>query len=175
MTQVYDLGDPSEPRFIRNFGLPGQQPGSTGPTPTELHGMISTGPKGNRIYFGYGTGTSGVIQIVDRQKLLNGPKEATAANLASPEIARVELPADVGAHTTFPMLGMQVAEFAKQKLRPGSAAAAGIDHDHDSATPERTQSRRDFLAVVGETTANECLENRQMLRVFDITTEAKPF
>ena len=53
MTQIYDLSDPSEPVFIRNFGLPGQQPGSTGAVPTDLHGAISTGPKGNRLYFGY--------------------------------------------------------------------------------------------------------------------------
>jgi hypothetical protein len=175
MTQIFDLSDPSAPRFIRNYGLPGQQPGATGAVPTELHGAISTGPKGNRIYFGYGTGASGIIQIVDREKLLNGPKEPTEANLTYAQVARVELPPDVGAHTTFPMLGMQLTEFAKQRLRPGSAAAAGIEHDHDGAAPDRTQGRRDFLAVVGETTANECLENRQMLRLFDITTESKPF
>ncbi len=45
MTQVYDLSDPAHPKFIRNFGLPGQQPGSTGEAPEELHGMISTGPR----------------------------------------------------------------------------------------------------------------------------------
>jgi hypothetical protein len=28
MTQVYDLGDPAHPQFIRNFGLVGQQPGA---------------------------------------------------------------------------------------------------------------------------------------------------
>jgi len=174
MTQVYDLGDPSEPRFIRNFGLPGQQPGSTGPAPTELHGMISTGPKGNRIYFGYGTGTSGVVQIVDRDKLLKGAKEPTNVNLVYPEVARLDLPPDMGAHTTFPLLGMQLGEFGKQKLRPGSAAAAGIDHDHGDASPERTQSGRAFIAAIGETTANECLENRQLVRMVDITTESKP-
>jgi len=174
MTQVYDLGDPSEPRFIRNFGLPGQQPGSTGSAPTELHGMISLGPKSNRIYFGYGTGASGVVQIVDRDKLLKGAKEPTTANLAYPEVARLDLPPDMGAHTTFPLLGMQLGEFGKQKLRPGSAAAAGIDHDHGDAAPERTQSGRAFIAAIGETTANECLENRQLVRMVDITTESKP-
>ena len=46
MGQVYDLSDPSEPQFIRDFGLPGQQPGATGPVPTDMHGAISTGPKG---------------------------------------------------------------------------------------------------------------------------------
>ena len=175
MTQIFDLGDPSEPRFIRNFGLPGQEPGSTGPVPTELHGAISTGPKGNRVYFGYGTGASGIVQIVDRQKLLSGAKDPTVGNLTSPQLARVDLPPDMGAHTVFPLLGMQLPEFGRQKLRPGTAAAAGIDHDHDDAAPERTQARRDFLVAVGETTANECFENRQMVRVVDVTTESKPF
>ena len=46
MTQVFDLSDPARPLLIRNFGLPGQQPGGTEPAPTELHGPISTGPKG---------------------------------------------------------------------------------------------------------------------------------
>ena len=44
MTQVYDLSDPAHPVKIRDFGLPGQEPGSTGAVPTELHGPISLGP-----------------------------------------------------------------------------------------------------------------------------------
>jgi hypothetical protein len=70
MTQVYDLSDPAHPQKIRDFGLPGQEPGSTGAVPTELHGPISTGPSGNRVYFGYGTNKGGFLQIVDREKLL---------------------------------------------------------------------------------------------------------
>jgi hypothetical protein len=174
MTQIFDLADPSEPVFIRNYGLPGQQPGSTGAVPTELHGAISTGPKGNRVYFGYGTGGNGIVQIVDREKLLKGGKEPTEANLTAAQIARLDLPPDMGAHTVFPLIGVKVDEFVKQKLRPGSAAAAGIDHDHDAA-PDRSQSRRDFVVAIGETTANECLENRQIVRVLDVTTESRPF
>ena len=37
-----------------------------------------------------------------------------------------------------------------------------------------SQALRNFVLSVGETTGNECLENRQMLRVFDVTTESKP-
>src|SRR5258708_34533980 len=74
MTQVYDLSDPAHPVKIRDFGLPGQEPGSTGAVPTELHGPISLGPSGNRVYFGYGTNKGGFLQIVDREKLLNGPR-----------------------------------------------------------------------------------------------------
>jgi len=111
MTQVYDLSDPAKPVHIRNFGLAGQQPGATGKVPINLHGPISTGPKGNRIYFGYGTNTDGVLQIVDREKLLNGPKEPTPENLLYPQIARFELGPFSGAHTTLPVLGMDVAQF----------------------------------------------------------------
>jgi hypothetical protein len=152
MTMIYDLSNPAKPVFIRTFGLPGQQPGSTGPVPSDLHGPISTGPKGNRVYFAYGPGGDGTIQIVDRDKLLNGPKEPTDENLRYPQIARVDLPPSVGAHTAYPLLGMDLPEFAKQQ----------------------SGKTGDFLLVPGETFGNECQETRQMLRIFDITTESKP-
>src|SRR2546422_443497 len=37
MTKIYDLSDPAKPVFIRDFGLAGQEPGSTGPV-TIAHG-----------------------------------------------------------------------------------------------------------------------------------------
>ncbi|HZQ60886.1 MAG TPA: hypothetical protein VFC24_06020, partial [Casimicrobiaceae bacterium] len=152
MTQVFDLSDPVHPRFIRNFGLDGQQPGSTGEAPVELHGPISTGKAGNRVYFGYGTNKDGIVQIVDRDKLINGPAEPTSANLRYPEVGRLVLPPSVGAHTAFPLLGVDVAEFAKDK--------AG--------------SRRNFVAIVDESLVNECAEARQMLWIADVTSETRP-
>jgi hypothetical protein len=153
MTQVFDLSDPAKPKHIRDFGLVGQQPGATGAVPTELHGMFSTGPKGNRIYFGYGTNKSGIMQIVDRDKLLNGPAEPTEANLRAPEVGRLELPPSNGAHTTFPMLGMDVPEFAK----------------------DQWGGKRDFALIVDESLVNECQEARQMVWIADISSESKPF
>ncbi len=152
MAQIYDLSDPAHPIFIRNFGLPGQQPGARGPTPGGLHGPISTGPKGNRVYFAYDNARDGILEIVDREKLLNGPKEPTEENLRYPVVGRVDLPIDIGAHTAFPLLRVQLAEFAKQKF--GQV--------------------KDFVALVGETGPNECLEYRQMVHFFDVTTESKP-
>ena len=152
LTQVYDLSDPAHPRFIRNFGLVGQQPGASGTAPTELHGMISTGPKGNRIYFGYGTNKSGVLQIVDRQKLISGPAEPTPANLLSPQVGRFDMNVNNGAHTTLPVLGMQVGEFAKDK----------------------DGGKRDIVVVVDESLANECTEPRQMVWIVDATDEKTP-
>ena len=175
MTKIYDLGDPAKPVFIRDFGLPGQQPGSTMmPIPTELHGPISLGPKGNRVYFGYGTSRAGVVQIVDRDKLLNGPKEPTDANLLYPQVARLDLPPDAGAHTTFPVLGMTLPEFAKQK-QPPNAPVPGGGHEHGDSVPlNSAQAHRDFIAVVSESLANECEEPRQMVRMVDVTFETRP-
>jgi hypothetical protein len=153
MTQIYDLSDPANPVFIRNFGLPGQQPGSMAAVPSDLHGPISTGPKGNRVYFGYGSSKNGVLQIVDRQKLLNGPKEPTDANLIYPQVSRLDLPPEVGAHSAVPLLGMEIPEFAKD----------GVG------------KIRDFAVVIGEGTTNECTGPREMVHVVDITTETKPF
>src|SRR5262249_27089431 len=65
MTQIYDLADPAHPVKIRDFGLPGQEPGAGGEVPTALHGMIAV-PAANRVYFGYGTNSGGLLQIVDR-------------------------------------------------------------------------------------------------------------
>ncbi len=154
MTEVYDLSDPTKPVKIRDFGLPGQEPGATGTVPTELHGMISLGPQSNRIYFGYGTNKGGILQIVDRDKLLHGPKEPTPDNLRYPEVGRLEMTPMNGAHTVFPMLKMPVPEFADDK--------AG--------------STRDFVMIVDESLVNECqeAETRQMMWFADISIETKP-
>jgi len=148
MTQIFDLSDPAKPVFVRNFGLAGQQPGASGPVPTELHGPISTGPKGNRVYFGYGTNKAGLVQIVDRQKLLTGPKD----NLGFPEISTFRLSSMNGAHTTLPVLGMPLPEFAKDK-QPKTG---------------------DFVFIVNESLTNECNEPRQRVFVVDVTEEKTP-
>ncbi|HLK51291.1 MAG TPA: hypothetical protein VKT49_24285 [Bryobacteraceae bacterium] len=151
MAQIYDLSDPAHPVFIRNFGLPGQQPGARGQTPEDMHGPMSTGPKGNRVYFAYGNSRDGVLEIVDREKLLKGPAEPTDENLKYPVVARVDYPDDVGAHTAFPMMKVPMTEFTKQSKG----------------------EQKDFVALVGETVANECQEYRQMVRFVDITQESK--
>lgn len=153
MTQIYDLSDPAKPVHIRDYGLPGQEPTAAGPNAYELHGPISTGPKGNRVYFGYGTARNGVIQIVDREKLINGPKEPTPANLSYPVITSITTPPNWGAHTTLPILGMNPPELEKFN----------------------NPKHRDILAIVNESTSNECREGRQMVYFMDITNEATPF
>jgi hypothetical protein len=155
--KIYDLSDPEKPRFIRDYGLVGQEPGSKGePIPQPLHGPIRLG---NRVYFGYGTSVSGTLQIVDRDKLLKGnpasanPFAPTAENILYAQLGRLELYPNTGAHTAFPVLGMSIAEFSK--MEKGKTA--------------------DFVVVVNESTQNECREYRHMVFFVDVTDETRPF
>ncbi len=152
MTKIYDLSDPAKPVFIRDFGLAGQEPGSTGPIPV-AHGAHGPIVVGNRVYFAHGTSGEGMLQIVDRPKLLTGPKEPTAANLTYPEISRLYMSPNWGGHTAFPVLGVTIADWAAN-------------------TKERV---RDFVVLVSEATANECRESRHATFVVDVTTETRPF
>ena len=145
MAQVFDLSDPRHPRHVRDFGLPGQQPGALGAAPVGLHGPISAAPVRERVYFGYGVNHGGVLQIVDRRRLLEGPAAPSEANLRAPQIGRFDLPADYGAHTALPVLDVRT----------------------DAGT-------RDYVFVVNEAIASGCTETRQKVWVFDVTDEARP-
>ena len=168
MTQIFDLSDPANPVFIRNYGLVGQEPGSSGPVPTGVHGMISIGPSGirgksNRVYFGHGTGSNGIMQIVDRAKLLGGapcsgfnPTNPTPADLLCPQVGRLDTSPTMGAHTTYPLLRQPVPEFE----------------------PNLGGNVRDIVIIVNEagggSGAGFCTGNRQLVYFVDVTTESKP-
>ena len=68
----------------------------------------------------------------------------------------------VGAHTTFPVLGMEVPSLEKFHTKTG---------DFRSGKP----AKRDFLVVVNESTQNECHEDYHMMFMVDITDETRPF
>lgn len=150
MTQIYDLSDPQQPRFIRDFGLPGQEPGASGSVPTGLHGPISMGPAANRVYFGHGTSSGGILQIVDRDKLLKGAAAPTRTNLLYPQAGRYDLDPSYGAHTAFPVIGMDV------KGADGRAM------------------KRDFVVVTNEALSEGCGGAQQKVWIIDVTEEAKP-
>jgi len=156
MTKIYDLSDPARPRFIRDFGLPGQEPASSGPVPEGVHGPIAFR---NRVYFAYGTGAKGILQIVDRDRLLKGypqspnPFTPTVESLLFPQVGSLNMPPDWGGHTSFPVLGIPVAEFA----------------------PNTGGRVRDVVVLVSESLKNECQEVRQLTFLVDVSTESKPF
>jgi hypothetical protein len=152
VNHIYDLSDPANPVFIRAFGLPEQLKDATGYNPGQIHGSLSAGANSNRVFIGYGTNARGVAQIVDREKLLRGAPEPTRENLVFPQVARIDLPEFMGAHTTFPLLDVVVPEFTKD-------------------TKGHT---RNFLVVVNETNTTVCAEHRQMVYFFDISDEKRP-
>jgi hypothetical protein len=156
MTKIYDLSDPAQPRFIRDFGLPGQQPGASGTAPEGVHGPIAYR---DRVYFAYGTGAKGVLQIVDRERLLQGNPAAadrfapSLENLLYPQVGRLDMSPDWGGHTSFPVLGLSVSDWA------GNAAGRV----------------RDMVVLVSESLRNECREVRQLTFMVDVTEPSRPF
>ena len=160
--QAFDLSNPEKPVHIRDFNLVGTEPTATIPAveaPGGYSGLHQTTILGDRIYLAYGMDSSGVIQILDRDKFLNGNPDAedpfapTPENLLYPQIARVDMPSYWGGHTVYPIPGMPIADY-------------GDDRDH---------SVRDILVVVSEVTANECQSARHATFFLDITEEDKPF
>ena len=166
---VFDLSDPANPKYLRDWALDGQQPGGVLPPHftaiPSIHGPISTGVVGNRIYFAYGTGSNGVMQIVDRSKLLPPPLGtgvacgSIASTLTPPactdfttaEVGRWIMNPVNGAHTSFPL---------------GKIAIEDWEPNEDNV--------RDFVAVVSEETDNECTGPRHLTYFVDVTDEGRP-
>lgn len=172
---VVDWSDPANPQYIRTFGLPGAQPGASGPLPTTLHGPISAHEHpnrdmklargatandivGNRIYLAWGVGDDGVLQILDRAKLLpashggswsGSPDRPTEAELVEPVAGILYMSPDQGGHTSFPIFG----------LRPPS---------YQNFTEFLT---RDIVILSSESTADRCQEAPHWSFVVDVTVE----
>jgi hypothetical protein len=146
---IYNLGNPAKPRFIREWGLPGGQPsagiatqkacvdshgpncyeGSINPPPaihqaysTSTGVMTATGKK-SIVIFPAGINRHGVIQIVDRKKLLNGCNPAfnpsasancaaspTQADLLYAQIGDIAEPPYIGAHNATPVFNVPIPE-----------------------------------------------------------------
>jgi hypothetical protein len=166
---VFDLSNPAHPVFLRDWAMDGQQPGSKlQPHFTNapaIHGPISTGPAGgplsaipgvvaNRVYFAYGTGSTGIMQIVDRSKLLDPSIPVT--DFTTAEIGHWVMNPDNGAHTSFPLGQLTVPDFV-------------TDTGNDIGTV------REFVAVTSEATANFCANQvRHVTFLVDITDPGRP-
>ena len=95
---IYDLRDPANPKFLTNWGLPGQHPGDSSKETLHLHHPVISG---NRAYLSYLVGGDMVIlDIADK----SNPKM----------IARLDFsPPFSGIHTTVPFTGRKVPNFTK--------------------------------------------------------------
>jgi hypothetical protein len=158
--KIYNLHDPENPEYIRDFGMAGQQPGGATveglvSPPTGIHGPISAG---DRIYAAYGVGSNGIVQILDRSKVLNGctqrgasancAKSPTQNEMLAPQMGWFTLPGTSlqGGHTSFPIFG------------------------------EQNGKTRNLLLVTSEEGGNECGANSapHAAWLYDITDEANP-
>ena len=160
LLQTFDLNDPDQPRHIRDYGLPGWEPGAEGPLPdVAISGLHQPTVVGNRIYVAYGSGNSGTVQILDRDKFLNGNPEAedpyapTPENLLYPQIARLDMPSFWGAHTAKPIYGIEIPDYAD----------------------DGELNFRDILIVISEGGGVRCPRSRDVVFLIDITQEDKPF
>ncbi|HSN19125.1 MAG TPA: hypothetical protein VLS49_00510 [Usitatibacter sp.] len=147
---VYDMSDPANPVFLRDWALDGQQPGGVLPphftSVPAIHGPISTGPSGNRVYFAYGTSSNGVMQIADRSLILSTP----ANDFTTAETGRWVMNPLNGAHTSFPLGPIDIADQVANKNHV-----------------------RDFVVVTSEETSNQCTGSRHLTYFVDATNEAR--
>jgi hypothetical protein len=157
------------PKYLRTYGLVGGQPG--GPGTTSLHGAISAfeHPQatskltltddviGNRIYAAWGVGDDGVLQILDRDKLLPVPYGSYAGSLETPTNAEIEfsqagimyMSPDQGGHTSFPVFGVKPKSYQCFK----------------------EFTTRDIVLLASEATANRCNEAPHWSFIVDVTVE----
>ena len=181
---IFDLSNPANPVFLRDWALDGQQPGGQIPphftAVPSIHGPISTGPDGgafqlagatgNRVYFPFGTSSNGVMQVVDRLALLPPPWGngttcgSIASTLDSPactdfhtaELGRLIMNPDNGAHTSWPLGKLVVPDFVTD---------TGNDDNN---------TVRDIVVVTSEETSHFCSDFRHLTFLTDVTTEGRP-
>ena len=172
---VADWSNPATPQYIRTFGVVGAQPDGTGAAPNSLHGPISTfehpqagqslargaGPDdviGNRIYLAWGVGDDGILQILDRKKLLppslggtwtGDPDRPTEADLLAPQTGILYMSPDQGGHTSMPVFGMTPASYGKFA----------------------EFKTRDIVLLASEATADKCQEAPHWSFIVDVTVE----
>jgi hypothetical protein len=186
---IWDLSNPAMPTFIRQWGLPGQQPtanvataqscynapgpncyeGVTNP-PTGTHDVYSAGVTKNRVYFGYGSSSFGIDQIVDRNKLIYGcdpsfnpaasancANSPTQADLLYPQISYITTNPLDGGHTFIPIFGVPIPQEQQNFL---TGATVSLD-----------------LAInLSEQTANDCAPQKwKNPSVIDISNELAPW
>jgi hypothetical protein len=168
---IVNWKDPTTPVYLRTHGLAGAQPG---PVPTSLHGAISAFEHpnaagklargatasdiiGNRVYAAWGVGDDGVMQILDRKKLLPPPYGTFSGDANNPSNAQLEsaqtsvlyMSPDQGGHTTMPVFG----------LAPKS---------YGDFTEFKT---RDIVLVASEATSDKCAEAPHWSFIVDVSVE----
>ena len=168
--KIFDLSDPAHPKYIMDFGYPGQNPsssfvmpGTTNVVPPGVHGpiVVSTfkGQAINRLYMPYGVGSDGIIQINDLTKLLPPPygsgvpflhpKSPSDAELLQAQIGVIYMPGAEGGHSAMPLYGIKLQQY--QNFTNNNV--------------------RDIMAVSSEETDNRCTGSPHLMYLLDITNK----
>jgi hypothetical protein len=168
--KIYDLRDPAHPKYIMDFGYPGQNPGSTFVMPgTEtttrivppgVHGPIVVsslnGKAINRLYMPYGVGSDGIIQIDDLTKVLPPPygtglyadvRRPSDAELLQGQIGVLYMPGAEGGHSAMPLYNIPLKQYKNFT----------------------NNNVRDIMAVSSEETDNRCTGSPHLMYLLDIT------
>ena len=168
--KIYDLSDPANPKYIMDFGYPGQNPGSTflmpgtenttKTVPPGVHGPIVVttfrGKAVNRLYMPYGVGSDGIIQINDLTKVLPAPygtgvyanpARPTDAELLQGQIGVVYMPGVEGGHSAMPLYNIPLKQYRNFT----------------------NNNVRDIMAVSSEETDNRCTGSPHLMYLLDIT------
>src|SRR6266704_2229167 len=169
---IYDWSNPNAtPVYLRTHGLPGGQPSGTGPVPTSLHGAISAHEHpmaagmlvsgvdviGNRIYAAWGVGSNGVLQILDRNKLLpppygtytGDPDNPTDDQLLSAQVGRMDMSPDQGGHISMPVFGLAPKSLQCSGPGPGGVPPAACP-EPPAVTLSPPVDVRDIVVLTSE-------------------------
>jgi hypothetical protein len=138
-----------------------------------VHGPISMGTAVNRVYMPYGVGASGVLQITDRLRLINGCKTTgsganpnasancqnspTQADLLWPQVSWVTMNPENGGHSSMPVFNVPIPE-------------------EQSNYVDGTPQSKSLLFVASEGTANNCFgQAPHDSWILDIANEQTPW
>ena len=183
--KIYDLSDPGNPKYIMDFGYPGQNPGSsfvmpgtentTRVVPPGVHGpiVVSTfngnavagGKAINRLYMPYGVGSDGILQIDDLTKVLPPTTAAGQAYVGSGtgHYANPARPTDAE------LLQGQIGVLYMPGVEGGHSAYPYYQIKLDEYANFTNNNVRDIMAVSSEETDNRCTGSPHLLYLLDIT------
>jgi len=176
---IYDMHDPYNPKYVTDYGLVGQAPGSTvTPIPNMIHeAVIYTDPTyGTRIYGAYGisVGGDGWLQVADMSKILtyvaaNGPINSDAGIQAT-QISALKMSYEFGMHTFWPWLHIPMADYSENGNASAANAAAGIPTALQNLNP----MVQNFGLATVEGTNNGCVGYTAMGFVIDLNYPSMP-
>jgi hypothetical protein len=167
---IYDLHDPYKPKFITDYGLVGQAPGSTvTPTPNMIHeAVIYTDPTyGTRIYgaYGIGVGGDGWLQIADLSKILAlGHQVTTDADILATQIGATKMSYEYGMHTYWPWLHIPLPDYSENSNASAVYAGDNVPPAYQNLNPQT----QDFGLATTEGTNTGCVGYTAMGFVVDL-------